>query len=152
MLAMFCCLAGLLNGCATKLPTYGDVANRISPIQPGYARVYFYTMVSIDPGGGLAYKFTVDGVTVGKICGFQFLFVDHPAGSIKVTLNSAGVWPAWLPNDLALNLVSGETRYIKGGIDPGYHLLHGHLKLILVDPDQGAQDIKNCHYMGPSLP
>jgi hypothetical protein len=152
MVGLLCFLAGVFGGCATpsKYPTYVSVSERIQPVQEGYARVFFYTATPLSQD--IFFKFSCDGERIGEARGFQAMFIDHHAGSIKVTVNSGGVWPAFTPKDLLLNLVAGETRYIQAEVDPNSSPFSPHLRLIIKDPDQAMQELNNCFYVGPSLP
>jgi hypothetical protein len=136
------CLAVLLSSC-TNAPLYRNVETRVPPIPTGYTRIYLYTLnPHIDPG----FEFSINGEVVAHLEGFQVLFVDKPAGSIKVTLNSAGVWPGSPPSDLVLDLSPGQTKYIEGAVSLGYRLLHVHM--LLTDPHQATQDLRTCRYVG----
>jgi hypothetical protein len=73
---------------------------------------------------------------------FQTFYVDHPAGRVKITLNSRLVAPKRLPKDLVLNLTAGETRYVQTDLDPG-----DRLNLVLMDPEQAIQDLRKCSYV-----
>jgi hypothetical protein len=142
----------MLNGCATKLPAYSAVLNRIPSLQPGYGRLYLYSYGGLsDPS--VFFQFSINGDIVGQVNGFKVLYVDRPAGNSKITANTKGVWPAAEPKDIMLNLVAGETRYIRAEQDRkyvGFHFLH--IRLVLMDSDQAMEDLKKCFYVGPSLP
>jgi hypothetical protein len=147
---IFCSFSGMISGCARGL-AYADVADHIPPVQPGYARVYFYSQ-RVNPSD-VVFKFSIDGERNGQTGSFQALYVDRPAGSIKIIANTGGIWPGADPKDITLNLKTGETRYIQAGPDAQYAGLHFiHIRLILVDPDQAISDLNKCFYVGPILP
>jgi len=142
MLCIFCCLAGMLSSCAGV--AYVDVANRIPPLQAGYARVYLYSVNQ--SWERPVFDVSINGERVGKVQPYQVLFVDRPAGSINVTAKAVLIWPT-PHNEIMLTLVAGETRYIQVELEP--HL--GHLRFILMDPNQAVPDLNECYYVGPSL-
>ena len=148
---VLCCLAGMLSSCATKAPpppAYGVVANQLPAIQPGYARLFLFCMKNSN-----VYSFYVDDKKVGKVWGLNFLFVDHPAGSCEV---AADYFQVFKKTRVKLNLVAGETRYVLVEYDPTIHLQDLFLKplprLIILEPEQAVPALKQCYYVGPSLP
>lgn len=128
----------MLSSCNTP---YVDVANRIPLLQAGYARVYFY---NVNSWGSPVFDVSINGERVGDIQAYQVLFVDRPAGSITVTAKAKLIWPT-PHNDIMLNLVAGETRYIQVELEPQ---TKGYLRLILMDPNQAVPDLNECRYVG----
>jgi len=176
-LGIFCCLAGMQTSCSTYLggadygegmkralqqesthyPLYATVANQIPAVQKstGDARVFFYHINPLNTSYNVIfYSISIDGQTDAKGIGYilsgsgsHCLFVDHIAGSCKVTVdtgaNLMGVDP---PKELILNLVSGETRYVQieeeGAVSPTKRLI------LMEDPDQAVKDLNQCFYVG----
>ena len=143
------------------------MANRIPPLQPGNARLYFYTSDLVGPtlpapspvpgNSGVYFQLSINGYIVGKITDRQVLYVDRPAGPNTITANSEGLWTPAEPKDMTLNLTAGETRYIRVAPDTNPHLelfKHRlHIRLLLMDSDQAVDDLmKRCSYVGPELP
>jgi hypothetical protein len=102
---------------------------------------------TVDPG----FEFSVDGTVVGSTTGYNVLYVDRPAGPVRITLNSKRVVPSSPPAELPLQLSAGETKYIEGEKDPAF-TQSLHVRLVVMDPKQAAADLHDCFYVGPPLP
>jgi hypothetical protein len=101
------------------------------------------------------FHFSIDGRKVGKVAGFNCLFVDLQAGSCEVSAGTGG-----LPKKhLTLNLVPGEMRYVQVewivSMSLKRYLLgplaESPIRLIIMDPDQAPQDLNRCFYVGSDL-
>lgn len=143
------CLVGMLASCADDI-RYREIQGQIPPVQPGYARIYLYTMSpTVDPG----FEFSVDGKVVGSTTGYNVLYVDRPAGPVRITLNSKRVFPSSPPAELPLQLSAGETQYVEGEKDPTFTNPQSvHVRLLVIDPKQAATDLHDTFYVGPALP
>jgi hypothetical protein len=146
IVVIFCCVSVMLSGCARGL-AYADVANRIPPVKAGYARVYFYSQNVIP--SDLVFKYSIDGELIGKTGSFQTLFVDRPTGITKITANTGNIWPGAVPEDITLNLKSGQTRYIQTESFSAYFVRH--IRLNIIDSDQALPDLARCFYVGPDI-
>jgi hypothetical protein len=155
ILGIYCSIAVSQSACTGGIK-YSDVSNHLPNPQPGYGRVYVY---SNDYNGQWGFRISADGQNIGKVMGFQTLYVDRPAGTTKITVNSEGTWPGADPKDITLKLGVGETRYIQAGPDPivpiwaeGNHSPIARIRLIAMDPEQGSSDLHRCFYVGAPVP
>jgi hypothetical protein len=164
ILGMLCWLGGMSGGCM-KAPHmgYAEVVNRIPPLEAGYARVYLYSLGPRTYFGSPdyvtpahSYKLAADGKEVAVLSRSTFAFVDHPAGSIKITAGSpgtrhGGAWPPPPePKDITFDLTAGQTRYVEADPEPAFPVQQ--IRLVEVEANAAMHDIRGCHYQGPALP
>lgn len=110
--------ATLLAGCAG--PRYADVSARISALQPGEGRIYFYQPKTANGGKTQHPAILVDGTRVGKSKMGHFFFVDRSAGTLEVTTatdRKEQKAPITVP------LAAGQTQYVRVDIEGGKQVL-----------------------------
>lgn len=135
----FLCLliAGLLAGCASG-PGYKEIESRITDLEPGNGRIYFYRPSAV--GAAVQPSVRLNDDVVGKAKPKGFFYVDRPEGNYVVATSTEA------KRSLSLVLDEGEEKYVKLEMRMG--LFVGHVKPVLVDSAEGFADIQKLNYIG----
>lgn len=128
----------LLTGCATKGPTYTELAPSIDPPSENDGRIYFYRTTIL--GAALQPEIMVNNSGVGKSIAQGFFYIDREPGKYEIKTTTE------VERTLSLLLEDGETRYVKFSVSMGF--LMGHVYPELVSNEEGKEEIKNCKYTG----
>lgn len=128
----------ILTGCATKGPTYSELAPSIDPPTENVGRIYFYRTTFL--GAALQPEIMVNNSGVGKSIAQGFFYVDREPGKYEIKTTTE------VDRTLSLLLEEGETRYVKFNVSMGFLL--GHVYPELVSNEEGEEEIKNCKYTG----
>jgi len=110
--------ATLLAGCAG--PRYADVSAKISALEPGEGRIYFYQPKTANGGKVGHPAILVDNVRVGKSKAGHFFFVDRQAGTLEVITATDR---KERKDPLVVPLAAGQTQYVRVDIDGGKQVL-----------------------------
>jgi len=137
---MLCAFLPLLAACATG-PTFADLHATEPAVSADVGRIYLYRTAPF-LGGGAAVQpaIKVDGVKVGDAVPGGYLYIDKPAGTYKISTATE------TEESVDLTVAPGDTRYVRFDISLG--LLIGHVSPSIIDPQQGAKEIKECHFTG----
>jgi len=126
-----------LFGCATG-PTYNSVKSQLPPVPSGKGRVYIYrASLSVWAGSGIQPDVLIDGQRAGSAIPNGFFFVDLPPGSHTVSCQIARA---------NINLLAGQSRYVLLEPYNSGNILW-NVRPILIDPDQGGQEISKLSYI-----
>jgi hypothetical protein len=134
--AMLAALGLSLAGCASG-PTYADLHSGEPPITVNDGRFYMYRPGSF-AGAAIQPSVKIDGVTVGHAIPGGYFYVDEPAGTYVVSATTEK------EESVNVSITPGQTRYIRFDISMGVFV--GHVSPSIIDPEQGAVEIKACHY------
>ncbi len=110
--------ATLLAGCAG--PRYADVSAKISALEPGEGRVYFYQPKTTNGEKVQHPAILVDGTRVGKSKAGHFFFVDRSAGTFEVITATDR---KERKEPLVVPLAVGQTQYVRVDIAGGKQVL-----------------------------
>ncbi|MBV7500791.1 MULTISPECIES: DUF2846 domain-containing protein [unclassified Achromobacter] len=110
--------ATLLAGCAG--PRYADVSAKISALEPGEGRIYFYQPKTANGDKVRPPAILVDNARVGKSKAGHFFFVDRAAGTLDVITSTDR---KERKDPLVVPLVAGQTQYVRVDIDGGKQVL-----------------------------
>ncbi len=108
----------LLAGCSG--PRYADVSGKITALEPGEGRIYFYQPQTANGGKVPHPAILVDGTRVGKSQAGRFFFVDRSAGDLAVT-TATDRKERKAP--LTVPLAAGQTQYVRVDISGGRQVL-----------------------------
>ena len=128
----------LLVGCATKGPTFTELAPSIDPPSDNAGRIYFYRTTIL--GAALQPEIMINDSGVGKSIAQGFFYIDKEPGKYEIKTTTE------VDRTLSLLLEEGETRYVKFNVSMGFLL--GHVYPELVSNEEGEKEIKNCKYTG----
>ena len=129
-------VCALLVGCATG-PTYSSLQTEFPRVASGQGRVFFYRN-ALYAGAVFKPDILIDGQRVGSAVPGGVFFVDLPPGAHSVFCDQQEI--------ADMHLVAGETRYVSLDLYSGDWGLW-HVRPILVDPDQGSQEILGLSYI-----
>jgi hypothetical protein len=137
---MLCAFLPLLAACASG-PTFADLHASEPTVSADSGRIYLYRTAPF-LGGGAAVQpaIKVDGIKVGDAVPGGYFYIDKPAGTYKISTATE------TEESVNMTVAAGDTRYVRFDISMG--LLIGHISPSIIDPQQGAQEIKECHYTG----
>ncbi len=83
----------------------------------------------------------VNDVVVGSAVPHGFMYIDRPAGDYTISTTTE------VTRTLSLTLAPSQVRYVRLAIGIGFFV--GHVYPELVDNTEGADDIADCHLIGP---
>ncbi|AVJ27689.1 DUF2846 domain-containing protein [Achromobacter spanius] len=130
--------ATLLAGCAG--PRYADVSAKISALEPGEGRIYFYQPKTANGGKVGHPAILVDNVRVGKSKAGHFFFVDRQAGTVDVITATDR---KERKDPLVVPLAAGQTQYVRVDINGGKQVLR-----LEESADTAQQTLSELRYWG----
>lgn len=133
----------LLAGCASG-PTLNDLQAKLPSLSSEQGRVYFYRKSFAGFGAAIQENIIIDQKAVGKCAPNGVFFLDLPPGDYKATITHE------VERTVSFTLAKGEQKYVRCYGVPTF-LTTGHLILELVDPAEGAKEIRDLAYIGPKL-
>lgn len=136
--ALICAALPLVAACASG-PTFNDMHASEPTLAADSGRIYFYRESSM-LGAALQPAVKIDGTTIGDSVPGGYFYADRPAGTYKISTTTEKV------EEINVPLAAGQTRYVR--LHVGVGVFVGHVIPSLIDPDQGANEIKDCHYTG----
>jgi hypothetical protein len=136
--AFICAALPLVAACAGG-PTFTEMHASEPALAADSGRIYFYRESTM-MGAALQPSVKIDGTAVGDAVPGGYFYVDRPAGTYKVSTTTEK------EEDIDVKLAAGQIRYVR--FDIGMGVFVGHIIPSIIDPDQGANDIKDCHYTG----
>lgn len=139
--SFFVFAVALLSSCASG-PKYAEVQTSIMPVESGKGRIYFYRR-ELEPGLAVQPTVYVNGVAVGSSQPNGFFFVDRAPGQIEVKTETE------VEEKITFTLAAGQTRYVRTYVGMG--ILVGRVYPELIDPEQGANELKERAYTGRPL-
>jgi Protein of unknown function (DUF2846) len=128
----------LLAACASG-PTFDAMHASEPTLASDSARLYFYRNASM-LGSALQPAVKVDGETVGDAQPGGYFFIDRPAGTYEVSTTTEK------KEMINVALSPGQASYVRFDVSVG--LIVGHIIPSSIDPAQGANEIRDCHYIG----
>jgi len=139
-MVLVCAFLPLVAACATG-PTFSSLHESEPVVAADQGRIYFYRTGSF-LAGGLAVQpaIKVDGIKVGDAVPGGYFYIDKAAGTYKISTTTE------TEESVDMTMAPGQTRYIRFDISMG--ILIGHVSPSIIDPEQGAKEIKGCHYIG----
>jgi hypothetical protein len=139
--AVLCVLLPLLAACATG-PTYDQLHASEPPVAQTMGRFYMYRTSAF--GAAVQPAIKVNGAKVGDAVPDGYFYVDEAPGSYTVSTTTEK------DESIPVTLNAGQVRYIRFDISMGVFV--GHVIPSIIDPEQGAVEIKSLHYTGGSAP
>lgn len=138
--SMFMIAAGclLLSGCASG-PQYAEISSNIAPVRSNEGRIYFFRK-SLEPGLAVQPTIYVNGKAVGTSTPNGFFYIDHAPGPIEVKTATE------VEEKINFTLAPGQTRYVRTYV--GIGLVVGRVYPELIDPEQGAMEVRQLSYTG----
>lgn len=130
--------ATVLTGCAG--PRYGDVAAKISALEPGEGRIYFYQPKTSNGDKVPHPAILVDNARVGKSKAGHFFFVDRSAGTLEVITATDR---KERKDPLVVPLAAGQTQYVRVDVAGGKQVLR-----LEQSPDAAQQALADLRYWG----
>jgi hypothetical protein len=128
----------LMAACASG-PTFDQMHASEPPAAPDAARLYFYREASM-VGSAVQPSIKLNGIVVGDSKPGGYFFVDRPAGSYEISTTTE------VKEAVNVTLAAGQVRYVRTNVEMG--LFVGHVLPSLIESEQGALEIKGCHYTG----
>ena len=134
-----------LGGCATKGPSFSELAPSINELPSNAGRIYLYRTTIIF-GAALQPEVKINNEVVGKSIARGFFYVDKEPGNYEIMTSTE------VDGKLSLVLEEGQTRYVRFGVSTvgvyfGF-LFIDHLYPELVSSEVGHEEIQNCKYTG----
>ena len=127
-----------LGGCATKGPSFSEMAPSISEVSANTGRIYFYRTTVF--GAALQPEVKINNEVVGKATARGFFYADKEPGNYEITTSTE------VKRKLSLILEEGQSRFVRFGVSMGFFV--GHVYPELVSPEEGKLEIQNCKYTG----
>lgn len=131
-------LGGLLGGCASG-PGYSEISASIAPVRSNEGRIYFFRK-SLEAGLAVQPTIYVNGRPVGTSTPNGFFYIDCPPGQIEVKTATE------VEESIRFTLTPGQTRYVRTYVGMG--LMVGRVYPELIDPEQGASEVRQLNYTG----
>ena len=134
--------ATLLAGCAG--PRYADVSAKISALESGEGRIYFYQPKTTNGDKVPHPAILVDGTRVGKSKAGHFFFVDRSSGTLDVITATDR---KERKDPLVVPLAAGQTQYVRVDIAGGRQVLR-----LVTSADAAQQALAGLRYWGAGRP
>ena len=135
-----------LGGCATKGPSFSELAPFINELPSNAGRIYLYRTTIF--GAALQPEVKINNEVVGKSIARGFFYVDKEPGNYEIMTSTE------VDGKLSLVLEEGQTRYVRFGVSTfglnlGWFLsLPEYVYPELVSSEVGHEEIQNCKYTG----
>jgi hypothetical protein len=139
-MVLICAVLPLMAACASG-PTFADLHASETAVSADAGRIYFYRQSPfLGSGAAVQPAIKLDNVKVGDAVPGGYFYVDKPAGTYKISTTTEK------EESVDMTVAPGQTRYVRFDISMG--VLIGHIAPTIVDPEQGAKEIAECHYTG----
>jgi hypothetical protein len=135
--AVFLVSLALVAGCASV--KYEELAE-LPGIEQGKGLVVFYRPSRMG-GAALTYQVHEGEQLIGVLRTGTYFYHHSDPGSHTFWAQTV------VRNSVAIEVVEGETQYIKGDVSMG--LFAGHPRLVVVKPDQGKAAVAKLKYAVP---
>ncbi len=127
----------LMAGCASG-PSFQEHASTMEPVSAELGRIYLYRTTAL--GAAVQPAVRVNGEVVGKASPKGFFYVDREPGTYEISASTEA------ERSLSLTLDAGEEKYVRLEMKMG--LFVGHVKPVLVDTDEGREELAKMKYTG----
>ena len=125
-----------LGGCATKGPSFSELAPSINELPSNTGRIYLYRTTVL--GAALQPNIKINNEVAGKSIARGFFYVDKEPGNYEIMTSTE------VDRKLSLVLEEGQTRYVRFGVSMGFFV--GHVYPELVSSKVGRQEFQECKY------
>ena len=95
-------------------------------------------------GAAIQPAIKVNGVKVGDAEPDGYFYVDEAPGTYTISTSTEK------EESVEATLAAGQVRFIRFDISMGVFV--GHVSPSIIDPEQGAKEIKSLHYTGGGTP
>jgi hypothetical protein len=141
-------LAALILAAAPVSVAWGHPSKTYATLHPSepvlaadQSRIYLYRESSLF-GGAMQPEIRINGEdSGGDTRSGDYFYVDRPAGTYEISTTTEK------KESLSVTLTPGQSIYVRFNVSMGVFL--GHVTPSLIDPQQAAEEIKDCDFKAP---